>query len=299
MNAVCGSVDYCRFRLEHAGRRYDWFLQVMWIGYRTTLNSVRNPVTCLAQFIIQAITGLLLGGIFWQLDKLQQPAAIIANDMLGLLFFMTCNFGFSGFGTLLEFPQERLLVNRETANNMYSVSAYFIGKTIADLPYQQLPPLLQMVFVYWMSGMRRDATAFFVFLMVNSVCVFASSGYMYLVSTVTPNMFVGNLVAPLLLMIFMLLSGFYLSDSSIPPWIGWLRYASFLRFTFFALSGNQFPPDQDTIPGFSNNEFLSSLGEPDFRVWFNIGLTFVLAIVFRIVAFVFLTLANRRVGVES
>jgi hypothetical protein len=54
---------------------------------------------------------------------------------------------------ILIFPDERPVFLREINNNMYSVSAYFLGKIIAELPAMIILPMLYGSIVYFVIGL--------------------------------------------------------------------------------------------------------------------------------------------------
>jgi len=63
-------------------------------------------------------------------------------------------YGFIGSvpNVILTFPKEREVFLTEYSNNMYTVSAYYLAKTIAELPFQIFPPLAYGLMVYWTIG---------------------------------------------------------------------------------------------------------------------------------------------------
>lgn len=54
---------------------------------------------------------------------------------------------------ILIFPDERPVFLREVGNNMYSVSAYFFGKVIAELPASTITPVVYGSIVYFSIGL--------------------------------------------------------------------------------------------------------------------------------------------------
>ena len=46
---------------------------------------------------------------------------------------------------------------------MYSVSAYYFGRTITELPFLIIFPVLFSVIIYWAMGLTGGAERFFIF----------------------------------------------------------------------------------------------------------------------------------------
>ena len=41
-------------------------------------------------------------------------------------------------------------------------------------------------------------------------------------------------VAPVIVILFLMFAGYFLREDSIPPWLAWIKYASFIRYAFQA-----------------------------------------------------------------
>jgi hypothetical protein len=54
---------------------------------------------------------------------------------------------------ILIFPDERPVFLREVNNNMYSVSAYFFGKVIAEIPLSIITPVIYGAMIYYSIGL--------------------------------------------------------------------------------------------------------------------------------------------------
>ncbi len=55
---------------------------------------------------------------------------------------------------------------REKQNGMYQVSAYYVAKSVVELPLQVLSPILYSCMFYWMVGLRINAGKFWIFLAI-------------------------------------------------------------------------------------------------------------------------------------
>jgi ABC-type multidrug transport system permease subunit len=63
------------------------------------------------------------------------------------------------------FQRERTLLRRERAKKLYSVSAYFLGKTISDMTNNVIMPMLYCMIVYWTAGYRATFAAYAKFIL--------------------------------------------------------------------------------------------------------------------------------------
>lgn len=79
----------------------------------------------------------------------------------GLLFFIAVFWGFFPvFTAIFTFPQERAMLKKERSVNMYRLSAYFIARTTSDLPLDLFLPIIFLVIVYFMAGLKQSIEAF-------------------------------------------------------------------------------------------------------------------------------------------
>merc|ERR1712216_722398 len=47
-------------------------------------------------------------------------------------------------------------------------------------------------------------------------------------------------IAPAVVVLFLVFSGYMLNEASMPDWIGWIKYLSFIRYAFQAMCVNEF-----------------------------------------------------------
>ena len=93
----------------------------------------------------------------------------------GLLFFIGVFWGFFPvFTAIFTFPQERAMLSKERAADMYRLSAYFVARTTSDLPLDLILPVLFHVVVYFMAGLTRSAGPFFLSMLTIFLCIVAA-----------------------------------------------------------------------------------------------------------------------------
>ncbi|XP_052231047.1 uncharacterized protein LOC127844677 [Dreissena polymorpha] len=78
-------------------------------------------------------------------------------DFLGKFGF-TCDALYNPADFML--PSERGLISKERLAGAYRLSAFYLARTVSELPLTIVIPTLYFAFVYWMAGLN-DVTAFF------------------------------------------------------------------------------------------------------------------------------------------
>merc|ERR1711991_1285580 len=165
----------------------------------------------------------IIGSIFYQIGYVA-PAAV--QGRVGVIFFIMINGAFALSMATAAFIEERLLVNRERVSGVYSAGPYYWARVMVDSPLQILQIVLYSTVMYWMSGLNP-------------------------VGALAPNVMVGNILVPVITVLFFLFAGFFISAEAIPEWWIWLYYISFFRYSYQAMALNEFLGSTFTCaPGF-------------------------------------------------
>lgn len=132
------------------------------------------------------------------------------------------------FNTILVFQAERPVFLRENANQMYSITAYYLSKNMIELPSALIFPLMQLCLIYWTVGYRSEnwiPELFQIWLLAFLLTQCALS-YGYFISCSVKNMESATSVAPLLTMPAILFGGLFVNSNSYPSYLVWLKYIS-------------------------------------------------------------------------
>jgi len=121
--------------------------------------------------------------------------------------------GFGGTaGSLNVFNLERPVYIRERLSKSYSTGAYFWGKSAAEVPFLLFYPVLMGCIVYWSVGMNTyDHTKFAIFVATGMSVWLAGSAMGLGLSTFIARAEVAMSVLPMVLIPFMLFSGFFVN----------------------------------------------------------------------------------------
>ncbi|EXC26390.1 ABC transporter G family member 22 [Morus notabilis] len=173
-------------------------------------------------------TAIILGLLWWQSDGHSLRGR---QDQAGLLFFIAVFWGFFPvFTAIFAFPQERAMLNKERAADMYRLSAYFLARTTSDLPLDLLLPILFLLVVYFMAGLRLSAGPFFLSMLTVFLCIVAAQGLGLAIGATLMDIKKATTLASVTVMTFMLAGGFFVNK--VPVFISWIRYLSFNYHTY-------------------------------------------------------------------
>lgn len=128
----------------------------------------------------------------------------------GLLFFIAVFWGFFPvFTAIFTFPQERAMLSKERAADMYRLSAYFLARTTSDLPLDLLLPILFLLVVYFMAGLRLSPAPFFLTMITVFLSIVAAQGLGLAIGATLMDVKKATTFASVTVMTFMLAGGFF------------------------------------------------------------------------------------------
>ncbi|XVF76027.1 hypothetical protein PTKIN_Ptkin13bG0234700 [Pterospermum kingtungense] len=186
-------------------------------------------------------TAIILGLLWWQSDSKSTRGR---QDQAGLLFFIAVFWGFFPvFTAIFTFPQERAMLSKERAADMYRLSAYFLARTTSDLPLDLILPVLFLLVVYFMAGLRLSGGPFFLSMLTVFLCIVAAQGLGLAIGATLMDLKKATTLASVTVMTFMLAGGYFVKK--VPVFISWIRYMSFNYHTYKLLLKVQY---QDIIP---------------------------------------------------
>jgi ATP-binding cassette subfamily G (WHITE) protein 2 len=211
----------------------NFFIQVSVVSSRAFINKLRDPLATIVSIFVAIFFAVLVGSIFWQLGDDETGV----RNRLGVLFFLTMNTAFSSLGSLAMFLFDRSIYVREHKNGMYRPSAYYFGKILQDMPMAILVTFLFDVVAYFMVGLQSQKFGWFY--LVSVLILLNSYSMCLMISSIAKDYQVANLIAPVLLVLYLLPSGFLINLDSLPVYWTWVQYVSFVRFGFEALVTNE------------------------------------------------------------
>uniref|UniRef100_H2Z6M8 ABC transporter domain-containing protein n=1 Tax=Ciona savignyi TaxID=51511 RepID=H2Z6M8_CIOSA len=174
---------------------------------------------------IKTIGVALICGLLWFQIGRGHVKEVEVNDITSCLFFVTLFNSFNSlFDILMVFPSEREVINKERMSGSYRLSAYYLAKSVSELPLSIILPSISTFIIYWMAGLNgfNEAWAFFGTWFVMILITIGMQSLGMFIGTATMD-FDHSLVLAIFMMItFMLLGGFYIKN--IPSWLHWMRY---------------------------------------------------------------------------
>ncbi|KAF6001160.1 hypothetical protein F1559_000069 [Cyanidiococcus yangmingshanensis] len=271
-------------------RKYSarWVEQFVILLRRSWDLMLRDRANVLARFLQILVYALVLGLIWMNTGRNSSDERAV----VGILFYLIVNQSFgAAFSIVFTYPMERSIVLRERTSRTYQVSAYFLAKSLTELPLLIVLVLLYSCITYWMVGLEPQASTFFTFVVILTLTAHAAESITLLASTSAKSPKTAASFAAIMIVLSLLFAGFFIGPNAMPVWLSWIRFVSFLSYAFAALMTNQF----GSLPSSNSDTSPMQLFDVNsFGVGGNIGFLIMLDIAYRSIAYVGLLLNKQR-----
>jgi ABC-type multidrug transport system ATPase subunit len=286
--------------LEQTGPKFNttWGTQFYVLLHRSLKNS-RSSILTKINITKSVALGTLTGMLWFQIKNTEATVP----DKGSFLFFSMTYWIFDGiFTAVFTFPIERTIIFKERASGSYHLSAYFLSKTLSEMPTRLVLPTMFWTIAYWMSNVNPSFSVFLGTLGCLLLAVLAGESYGLLCGALVMDFEKAMTIMVVVSLTAMAAGGYYIKN--IPTFIGWIKYISPFKPGYEAAQTLVFdrsvPCDGSSVLAeycvdgaktvSSDNilKFLASEGS----IGFNIGILVALMIVPRYLAF--LALKNKR-----
>ncbi|KAG9905861.1 putative ABC transporter, partial [Aureobasidium melanogenum] len=200
--------------------------QLTW-GDRNTLYTL---------LMLNAVNAVITGSAFYMAPK----TATGSYERGGAIFFSLIYFFLNALAETPATVLSRSIVVKQRKLGLSHPSAYVLAQTIADLPISLFQALVFSCCYYFMLGLGKTASQFFIFSLIVWVHYGATSALFRMIGAIAPNLNLALLMAGAAIPPCLTYSGFAPPWPTLHKWGSWIRRISPSPWALEALMGNEF-----------------------------------------------------------
>lgn len=216
----------------------NYWMQVKYLTMRNFLRLKKNWGIPVFTIVGNSSMSLIFGSMFYR--------SMLANDTAtfyyrGAAMFLAVLF--NAFSSLLEIfslYEARPISEKHKRYSLYHPSADAIASIISELPTKIVNAICFNIILYFMVNFRRNAGAFFFYLLLTFLSTLIMSVIFRSVGSATKTLPEAMIPASFILLAMALYVGFAVPKVSLLGWSKWIWYINPLSYVFESLMINEF-----------------------------------------------------------
>ncbi|KAI6192596.1 ABC transporter ATP-binding protein/permease wht-1 [Aphelenchoides besseyi] len=214
----------------------NWFVQTGVLFSRSIKTIIRDPILLQVRLVQILLTSSIIGIINWQ-TPFTGPTT---TNLEGVLYNAPRDMNLFLFPSIYALTAEFPLIAREYRAGFYAPSAYFVGKSLAELPQYTFFALIYSTIIYWTVGFQQKAIKYVIFCFFNMLELWIAVSIVrltdhfqgYAAAAIFGTESLAQTFMPCFVLPMLLFGGFYVDFDSIPVYYKFISYGSWFRYGF-------------------------------------------------------------------
>lgn len=206
------------------------------ICLKRALQRLRNtPAPSISAVVANSILGLIIGSVFYNLGETTDD---LQSRTILLFFALMVNAFAPAFEVSLMWAQ-RPIVEKQHRYAFYHPFTERLSSIICDLPTKVLISFGTHIPLYFLSNLRRTASAFFIYWLYMLVNLVTMSMLFRMIGSVSRTREQTLVPVSILVLLCVIYTGFVVPPPYMVPWLGWYRYINPVAYTYESLLINE------------------------------------------------------------
>ncbi|KAJ7170618.1 ABC-2 type transporter-domain-containing protein [Mycena crocata] len=179
---------------------------------------------------------LIISSVFYNLDS--TTSSFFSRS--ALLFYAVLINAFASALEILTLYAQRPIVEKHNAYALYHPLAEAISSMICDLPSKFLTGTIVNLTIYFMTNLRREPGAFFIFYLFSLTCTLVMSCIFRTIASTSRTLVQALTPAAVFMLGLIMYTGFTVPIRNMVVWFRWINYINPVAYGFEALMVNEF-----------------------------------------------------------
>lgn len=203
------------------------------------------------------IMALIIGSVFYNLPE--DSSSFFSRG--ALLFFAILMNAFSSALEILTLYAQRPIVEKHAKYAFYHPFAEAVSSMIVDLPAKITTAIVFNLVLYFMTNLRREPAAFFIFLLFSFVCTLVMSNIFRTIASVSRTLSEAMPPAAIFILALVVYTGFTIPTRDMMVYARWINYLDPIAYAFESLMVNEFSGRNFDCVGYVPQSFGGMLPE--------------------------------------
>lgn len=234
----------------------------MQIKYCTTRAYQRlwNDKTATVTTIIgQIIMALIIGSIFYGTPN--TTSAFFSKG--GVLFFAVLLNALIALSEINTLYSQRPIVEKQASYAFYHPFTEAMAGIVSDVPVKFVLAVCFNIILYFLAGLRREPSQFFIFFLFNFIAIITMSMIFRTIAASTKTVAQALAIAGIAVLAIVIYTGFTIPRPKMHPWFKWISWINPVAYAFEGLfvnelHGRNFPCSTivPSYPGLTGDTFI-------------------------------------------
>lgn len=201
-------------------------------AYQRLWNDKTSTVT---KIIGQTMMALIIGSIFY--GTTNNTGAFFQKG--GVLFFAILLNALLAISEINSLYSQRPIVEKQASYAFYHPFTEAMAGIVSDIPVKFMISVCFNVILYFLAGLRREPSQFFIFLMFNFVATLTMSQIYRSIAASTKTVSQALAIAGVVTLAIVIYTGFVIPRPLMHPWFKWISWINPVAYAFEGLFVNE------------------------------------------------------------